>query len=51
MTDFIKALAVYHGALDVGICELQPYHIYSHIGGAAGPTAHRLISITATPSP
>jgi reductive dehalogenase len=36
MTDFIKGLAVYHGALDVGICELQPHHIYSHVGRGSG---------------
>jgi reductive dehalogenase len=36
MTNFIKGLAAYHGALDVGICELQPYHIYSHIGRGSG---------------
>jgi ferredoxin len=36
MTDFIKGLAACHGALDVGICELQPYHIYSHIGRGSG---------------
>ena len=37
MTDFIKSLARFHGAHDVGICELQPYHIYSHIGRGSGP--------------
>ena len=36
MTSFIKDLAVYHGARDVGICQLQPYHIYSHIGRGSG---------------
>jgi len=36
MTDFIKKLAIYHGARDVGICRLQPYHIYSHIGRGSG---------------
>jgi reductive dehalogenase len=36
MTTFIKGLAVYHGARDVGICETQPYHIYSHIGRGSG---------------
>lgn len=33
---FVKRLARYHGAVDVGICELQPYHIYSHIGRGEG---------------
>ncbi len=32
MTDFVKNLARYYGAMSVGICELRPYHIYSHIG-------------------
>ena len=36
MTDFIKDLAAYHGAVQTGICELQPYHIYSHIGRGSG---------------
>ena len=33
---FVKGLARYHGAVDVGVCELQPYHIYSHIGRGEG---------------
>lgn len=32
MTAYIKALAKYYGALDVGITELQPYHTYTHVG-------------------
>jgi len=32
----IKSLAKYLGAVDIGICELQPYHIYSHIGRGSG---------------
>jgi reductive dehalogenase len=36
MTSFIKGLAVYHGAQAIGICELKPYHIYSHIGRGSG---------------
>ena len=35
-TAFIKGLAKYYGALDVGITQLQKYHIYSHIGRGAG---------------
>ncbi|MFN2303289.1 MAG: 4Fe-4S dicluster domain-containing protein, partial [Anaerolineales bacterium] len=35
-THFIKNLAKYHGAVDVGICKLAPYHIYSHIGRGSG---------------
>lgn len=34
--NWVKDLALYHGAVDVGICELQPYHIYSHIGRGSG---------------
>jgi len=36
MTSFIKDLARYYGAYTVGITELQPYHIYSHIGRGSG---------------
>jgi hypothetical protein len=36
MTRFMKSLAVYYGALDVGIAELEPYHVYSHIGRGTG---------------
>jgi len=36
MTRFIKALAGLYGAHSVGIAELQPYHVYSHIGRGSG---------------
>lgn len=36
MTPYIKSLARYYGAYAVGITELQPYHIYSHIGRGSG---------------
>jgi reductive dehalogenase len=36
MTPYIKGLACYYGAHTVGITELQPYHIYSHIGRGSG---------------
>jgi len=36
MTAYIKSLARYYGALDVGITILQPYHVYSHIGRGSG---------------
>ncbi len=36
MTPFIKSLARYYGAYTVGITELQPYHVYSHIGRGSG---------------
>lgn len=35
-TSMIKGLVLYYGALAVGICELQPYHVYSHIGRGSG---------------
>ncbi len=33
---FVKSLARYFGALDVGITELRPEHVYSHIGRGPG---------------
>lgn len=36
LSRYLKNLARYHGAQSVGICELQPYHIYSHIGRGTG---------------
>ncbi|TEU14834.1 MAG: 4Fe-4S dicluster domain-containing protein [Anaerolineales bacterium] len=36
MASYIKSLARYYGAYTVGITELQPYHIYSHIGRGSG---------------
>jgi len=36
LTRFVKSLAAYHGAVASGVCELQPYHIYSHIGRGSG---------------
>ncbi len=36
MTRFVKALARYYGAVDVGVTELRPYHVYSHIGRGTG---------------
>jgi ferredoxin len=35
-TSYIKGLARHVGAKAVGIAELQPYHIYSHIGRGSG---------------
>jgi ferredoxin len=32
ITDYIKNLCQYYGALDVGITKLEPYHVYSHTG-------------------
>ena len=36
MTDYVKNLALYYGALDVGVTKLEPYHVYSHIGRGTG---------------
>ncbi len=36
MTGFVKSLALYYGALDVGIAELRPYQMYSHVGRGLG---------------
>ncbi len=36
LTPFIKKLTQFYGAYTVGITELQPYHVYSHIGRGAG---------------
>ncbi|MCJ7623620.1 MAG: 4Fe-4S dicluster domain-containing protein [Anaerolineaceae bacterium] len=36
VTAYIKNLAKYYGALDVGITELKPYHVYSHVGRGPG---------------
>ncbi|GAB4526243.1 MAG: hypothetical protein Kow0063_00280 [Anaerolineae bacterium] len=36
MTAYIKGLARYYGAYRAGIAELQPYHIYSHVGRGSG---------------
>lgn len=32
MTAYLKSLALYYGAREVGVTVLQPYHVYSHIG-------------------
>ena len=36
ITTFVKDLTCYYGALAVGVAEMQPYHIYSHIGRGSG---------------
>jgi hypothetical protein len=36
VTDYIKSLTIYFGGLDVGITNLKPYHVYSHIGRGTG---------------
>jgi ferredoxin len=36
LTRFVKDLTGYYGAHTVGITELRPYHIYSHIGRGSG---------------
>ena len=35
-TSAVKAFALQHGACEVGVTELQPYHIYTHIGRGSG---------------
>ncbi|MBN2387145.1 MAG: 4Fe-4S dicluster domain-containing protein [Anaerolineales bacterium] len=36
MTAYSKDLARYYGALEVGVAETQPYHVYSHVGRGKG---------------
>ncbi len=36
MTHYLKDLAKYYGALDAGVTELKPYHLYTHIGRGTG---------------
>lgn len=36
MTGYVKGLANFYGALDVGVTKLHPYHVYSHIGRGPG---------------
>ncbi len=36
MTAMVKDLVLYHGARAVGVTELRPYHIYSHVGRGSG---------------
>ncbi len=36
MSAYIKSLTRHYGALQVGITDLRPYHVYSHIGRGQG---------------
>jgi ferredoxin len=36
MTRYIRGLATFYGELDVGVTELKPYHVYSHVGRGPG---------------
>ena len=36
ITVYLKGLAQYYGARSVGVTELRPYHIYTHIAGERG---------------
>jgi ferredoxin len=36
MTRFVKAIARYYGAHSVGVTELRPHHVYSHVGRGSG---------------
>ncbi|RLD11393.1 MAG: hypothetical protein DRI56_01040 [Chloroflexota bacterium] len=47
MTAYVKNLAKFYGALDVGITKLEPYHVYSHIGRGTG-TYGAPVSLTHT---
>jgi len=42
MTAIVKRLAVRLGARDVGVTELRPYHVYSHVGRGAGVWGERV---------
>jgi ferredoxin len=35
-TAIVKRLARYYGALEVGVAELSPYHVYTHVGRGSG---------------
>jgi reductive dehalogenase len=47
MTEIVKRLALHLGARDVGVTELRPYHVYTHVGRGSGrwgdeiPVEHR----------
>jgi len=41
-TSMIKKLTRYYGAVSVGITELRPYHLYSHIGRGTGEYGARI---------
>jgi NAD-dependent dihydropyrimidine dehydrogenase PreA subunit len=36
LTAFVKGLAQYYGARDVGVTRLSPVHVYSHVGRGSG---------------
>ena len=36
ITGYIKGLTLYYGAKTVGITEVKPYHLYTHIGRGSG---------------
>jgi len=36
LTSFVKHLTLYYGACDIGICHLQPHHVYTNIGRGTG---------------
>jgi len=35
-TALVKRLALYYGARDVGVAEVRPYHVYTHVGRGSG---------------
>ena len=36
MTTALKRVALHHGACDVGVTDLRPYHVYTHVGRGSG---------------
>jgi ferredoxin len=42
MSEYIKDLARYYGAHSVGITDLRPYHVYSHVGRGTGTYGERI---------
>jgi reductive dehalogenase len=36
MSNYLKEIAHYYGAVDVGITSLEPYHVYSNVGRGIG---------------
>lgn len=42
ITSYLKGLARYYGARDVGVTEVKPSHIYTHIGRGSGEYGARI---------
>lgn len=39
----LEGLARHWGALDVGVCELRPYHVYTHVGRGTGAYGEEVV--------